>query len=553
MLKEYTYPKIEENISSLLKSVLSDLGIYEPPSIIIEIPKDSTHGDFTTNIAFRLSGVLKKSPKEIAENIATACWDNLVNFDIFPVIGQIKVAPSGFINFYLKDKFLHNMLSEILETGEAIAVRNLGNDKRTQVEFVSANPTGPLSLAHGRQAAAGDSLASILSELGFKVTREYYNNDEGNQIDILGKSLQMRYRQLKGEKIELPEEYYQGEYLLSLAKDLLSSYDEPKALEDFGNFALGKIAKIIKDELEDFGVKFDIFYSQRELHSSKKINQVLKLLKKNKFVYEKDGATWFKSTHFGDDKDRVVIKSDKTYTYLASDIAYHQDKYDRGFKWVINMWGPDHHGYIPRIKGVIQALGHEKESLDVIIVQLATIYRDGKPIPMSTRKGQYITLREIMNEVGRDAARFFFLMRRTNSHLDFDLELAKKQTSENPVYYVQYAHARICSILENVKDVKLNSDKLNLELLGEDEERKLLQLIFQFSYIIELCYKQLDPYPITAYLQDLATAFHRFYDRHKVLGQDENLTLARLALIKCLQITFAKGLDLLGISKPEKM
>lgn len=552
MLKEYAFPKIEKDISSLLKSCLSDLGVYDCPPIIIEIPKDSSHGDCTTNLAFRLSAPLKKSPKDIAEDIATACRDNLADFGLFPIIGQIKVAPSGFINFYFKDIFLHKMLLDILATGDVIAINNLGSDKRTQIEFVSANPTGPLSVAHGRQAAAGDSLARILLEFGFKVTREYYNNDEGNQIVILGKSLELRYRQLKGEKVELPEECYQGEYLIDLARELLSNKTEPQE-KDFRNFALDKISKIIKQELEDFGVKFDIFYSQRELYSSQKIKKALDLLKKNKFTYVKDKATWFKSTQFGDDKDRVVIKSDKSYTYLASDIAYHQDKYDRGFKRIINIWGPDHHGYIPRIKGVIQALGHEKESLDVIIVQLATIYREGKPIPMSTRKGQYITLREVINEVGKDAARFFFLMRRTNSHLDFDLELAKKQSSENPVYYVQYAYARICSILNNAKEVKFDKDRLNLSLLKEAEERRLLQLIFQFSYVIETCYRQFDPYPITAYLQDLATAFHRFYDRHKVLGEDEDLTSARLALMKCLQVAFAKGLDLLGISKPEKM
>ncbi len=553
MLKKYAFPKIEKDITSLLKSCLSDLGVYEFPTIIIEIPKDRQHGDLTTNVAFRLSAVLKKSPKEIGELIAKACWDNLVDFGLFSIIGQIKVAPSGFINFYFRDNFLQGMLSDILDKKDVIAGNNIGKGKRTQIEFVSANPTGPLSVAHGRQAATGDALARILSELGFKVTREYYNNDEGNQIEILGKSLELRYRQLQGEKVDLPAEYYQGEYLIELAKELALKGIELKDAKDFSNFALDKITTIIKQELEDFGVKFDIWYSQRELHSSQKIEKALKFLKKKEFIYVKDKATWFKSTQFGDDKDRVVIKSDKSYTYLAPDIAYHLDKFDRGYRWLINIWGPDHHGYVPRIKGVIQALGHDKDSLSVIIVQLATIYRDGKPIPMSTRKGQYITLRDVMNEVGVDAARFFFLMRRTDSRLDFDLELAKKQTPENPVFYVQYAYARICSILSNAKEVKFEKNKVKLNLLEQDEERQLLQLIFQFSYIMEVCYRQLDPYSVTAYLQDLATAFHRFYDRHKVLGEDENLTLARLALIKCLHIAFAKGLDLLGVSKPEKM
>jgi arginyl-tRNA synthetase len=553
MLKEYAFPKIEEKISSLLKSCISDLSVLESPAVIIEIPKERLHGDFSTNAAFRLSASLKKSPKVIAEIISSFCQNNLKEFGLDSVIDCVKVAPSGFINFYLKDDFLHKMLLYILETEDVAGEINLGKDKKVLIEFVSANPTGSLSIAHGRQAATGDALARILSVLGFKVTREYYNNDEGNQINILGKSLEIRYKQLLGEKVELPDEYYQGEYLVDFARDLISKGVKFSGFEEYSKFALEKITDIIKQELTDFGVEFDVWYSQKELGKSNMIENALDSLKSKGFIYDADMATWFKSTQFGDDKDRVVIKSDKSYTYLAPDIAYHSDKFKRGFDWLIDIWGPDHHGYIPRMKGVIQALGHDKESLSVIIVQLATIYRDGKPIPMSTRKGQYITLRDVMTEVGVDATRFFFIMRRTNSHLDFDLELAKKQSSENPVYYVQYAHARICSILENAKELKLKSNKLDLSLLKEDEERQLLQLIFQFSYILLLCYKQLDPYLVTAYLQDLATAFHRFYDRHKVLGQDENLSLSRLVLIRCLQIVFAKGLDLLGISKPDKM
>jgi len=553
MLKEYAFPKIEERISSLLKSCLSDLGVYEFPDIIIEFPKERSLGDLSTNVAFRLSATLKKSPKDIADEIASACLNSLLNFDLFNVIGDIKVAPTGFINFFFRERLFHKMLVDILETEDVIGGNDIGKGKRTQIEFVSANPTGPLSIAHGRQAAAGDALARILEELGFKVTKEYYNNDEGNQIDILGKSLELRYRQLQGETVELPEEYYQGEYLIELANELILRKITIKDPKDYANFALENILETIKKELDDFGVKFDIWYSQRELHSSQKIEKAINFLKKKGYIYEKDKAVWFKSTEFGDDKDRVVIKSDKSYTYLAPDIAYHLDKFERGFKWVINIWGPDHHGYIPRIKGVVQALGQDKESLSIIIVQLATIYCDGKPVSMSTRRGQYVTLRQVMNEVGKDATRFFFLMRRTESHLDFDLELAKKQSPENPVYYVQYAHARICSILDNAKEMSLNLNKIDLDLLKEDEEKQLMHLIFQFTYIIEVCFRQLDPYPITAYLQELATAFHRFYDRHKVLGEDERLTLARLTLIKCLQIVFAKGLDLLGISKPEKM
>ena len=553
MQKDYVYPKIEKSISSLLKSCLLDLGINDPPAIVIEIPKERVNGDLSSNVAFRLSSVLKKSPKEIAGLILSCSKAKLGDFKLDSVIKDIKIASAGFLNFYLKDSFFYNMVLNILKDRDVLEGINLGRGKKTNIEFVSANPTGSLSIAHGRQAAVGDSLARILTTLGFKVTREYYNNDEGNQIDILGKSLELRYRQLKGETIDFPEDYYQGEYVISLARELVDKKIDIKDTQGFCDFALEKITKTIKAELDEFEVKFDVWYSQKKLGASKKINNAIKLLKKKKLIYESEGATWFKSTNFGDDKDRVVIKSDKKHTYLAPDIAYHQDKFKRGFDWLINIWGPDHHGYISRIKAVIQALGHDRESLSVIIVQLATIYRSGETVSMSTRKGQYITLREVINEVGLDAVRYFLLMRRTDSHLDFDLELAKKQTPENPVYYVQYAHARICSILDKAEDIKFNLAELNLSLLKEEEEAELLRLIFQFSYVIEVCLRQLDPFPITAYLQNLAAAFHRFYDRHKVLGEDKNLASSRIALIKSIQIVFAKGLDLLGVSKPQQM
>lgn len=574
MQKEYVFPKIEKLVSSLLKSCISDLGITDPPTIVIEIPKERPNGDLSTNIAFRIATSLKRNPQEIADQILSSCKNKLAEFKLDSIIGDIKVAKAAFLNFYLKDSFFHNMVLDIVKGDDAMGKIDLGSGQKVQIEFVSANPTGPLSIAHGRQAAVGDSLARILETLGFKVTREYYNNDEGNQINILGKSLELRYRELKGEKVDFPEDHYQGDYIISLAKELLDKNVKIKDTQDFSDFALEKITKIIKKELDDFGVNFDVWFSQRQLRHSRKIDKAIGSLRKKGFIYESEGATWFKSTQFKDDKDRVVIKSDKSYTYLAPDIAYHQDKFDRGFKRLIDIWGPDHHGYIPRMKAAIQALGHDKEALSVIIVQLATISREGKSMPMSTRRGQYITLREVMDEVGRDAARFFFLMRKTDSHLDFDLELAKKQSVENPVYYVQYAHARICSILDNAKDIKFpafcgiplfptmsgsrfgrreNFKKLDLSLLKQEEERELLRLVFGFSYCIEICLRQLDPYAITAYLEDLAAAFHRFYDRHKVLGEDPDLTLSRIALIKCLQLVFRKGLDLLGVSKPEKM
>jgi arginyl-tRNA synthetase len=408
----------------------------------------------------------------------------------------------------------------------------------------------------------GDTLANILAMVGYDVEREYYLNDEGNQINILGRSILLRYCALVGEANGFPEDHYQGQYIIDLAKELFDQPAERKKIEKlndkqreefFIDYGVEKILAIIKKELEDFGVCFDVWYSQKALGKSGKVEKTLASLKEKTFIYEAEGAVWFKSSAFGDDKDRVVRKSDGSYTYLAPDIAYHEDKFKRGFRKLVNIWGPDHHGYIPRMRAAIQALGHEADEFHVIIVQLATLFRNGQPAPMSTRKGQYVTLREVLTEVGLDAARFFFLLRKTDSHLDFDLELAKKQTSENPVYYIQYAHARISGILAGANEKDLKEEKLNLALLKEEEEKTLIRQLFGFAYCLEVCAKQFDPYALTAYLQFLANDFHRFYDRHKVLSSDQDLTCARLFLIRAVKNVLSCGLRLSGVSSPEKM
>jgi arginyl-tRNA synthetase len=461
----------------------------------------------------------------------------------------VKVEGAGFINFYLSEKYFYAQLEDIISVGENFGRLDYGKKIKVLIEFVSANPTGPLSVAHARQAAVGDVLANILKFLGYKVKREYYLNDEGNQIDILGESIKLRLKELAGEKIEFPGNYYQGEYIYEIAKKFTVHSSQSKVLADYG---VKYILKIIKKELDDFGVKFDYWYSQKKLRQSGKIKKGLDFLKQKGFLFEQDGALWFKSTQFGDDKDRVVVKSDGSYTYLAPDIAYHQDKFKRGFSWLINLWGPDHHGYISRLKAAVKALGKDPGSVSIIIVQLASVFRAGVQIQMSTRRGQYITLREVLDEVGADAARFFFLMRRTSSHLDFDLEVAKKQTPENPVYYVQYAHARICSILRNSrKKIKLKGADLNL--LKEKEELELIKKLWQFSYVLDICLKTQDPYLLTVYLQEVAESFHRFYDRHRVLGESEPLTKARLLLIEATRIVLANSLGLLRISRPQRM
>jgi len=515
----------------------------------LDYPTDSRFGDITSNIAMQLSKATKQKPYQVAQVIIDALAKNLDASDIAEYIKEVKVEGAGFINFYLHDLYFQQRLKSIISNPKQPISHDCGGGRKVLLEFVSANPTGSLSVAHARQAVVGDSLANVLDFCGYKVKREYYLNDEGNQINILGSSVALRMKELDDQAVEFPSEYYQGKYIYDIAG--LAKKKKIKE-EKLSGFAAEFILQIIKKELDDFGVKFDIWYSQKELTKKGKITKAFDLLKKKDLLYEKDGATWFKSTEFADDKDRVVIKSDGSYTYLAPDIAYHQDKYKRGFDTLINLWGPDHHGYISRLKAAVQALGYSRDSLSVIIVQLATIYRDGKPVQMSTRKGEYITLREVLEEVGRDAARFFFLMRRTSSHLDFDLDVAKKQTAENPVYYVQYAHARICSILKNYPK-KINYSSVDTGLLKEKEELALIKKITTFNAALNICIATQDPYMLTVYLQELSEAFHKFYDNHRVLNQEDRLTQARLALIEGTRIAISLGLELLGISRPEKM
>lgn len=541
---------IQENIIQLIRESLKGLGIDDASfeDLRLDFPQDSRFGDLSTNIAMRLSKLFKKPPREVALNLVALINSGLEKSSLKGYIKEVKVEGVGFINFYFNDKYLYAELQAILKRGKEALRFNPGQGKRVLIEFVSANPTGSLSVAHARQAAVGDALANILDFLGFKVKREYYLNDEGNQINILGKSVELRMKELAGEKVDFPQDYYQGEYIYDIAKE---AKRKGVGVGGLGSFAAGYILAIIRQELNDFGVEFDCWYSQKELGESGKIEKALELLKKKGFLYTQEGALWFKSTAFGDDKDRVVIKSDGAYTYLAPDIAYHDDKYKRGFKWLINLWGPDHHGYISRLKASVAAFGRDPASLSILIVQLATIFRDGKPVQMSTRRGEYITLREVLDEVGKDAARFFFMARRTSSHLDFDLAIAKKQTSENPVYYIQYAHARIYSILRN-STVKLNKNA-DLSLLKEEEESALIKKLLQLSCILNICLNTQDPYMLTVYLQELAETFHKFYDSHRVLSDNEPLTQARLELIEGVRIIIALGLDLLGVSKPEAM
>lgn len=548
---------IKSALTSCLGSLEKDFPSIKTTTIQLEIPKDKTHGDIATNLAFKLSGHMKESPLNVAKRLVGMLQPVIEKRKLSSFIEKVEAKPPGFINFWFGREYLYGVLDEIEKGKGRFGSTEVGSGKKIQIEFVSANPTGPLTVAHGRQAAVGDSLANILKLVNYKVKKEYYINDEGSQIDLLGTSIKARYLEALGEEVSFPENGYQGKYIIDIAEDIKNKYgarQKDADLEYFTEIGIRTILEVIKKDLRDFGVKFDVWLSQRSITGKGRIEKTLKRLKKKDYIYEKDGATWFKSAPLGDDKDRVVVKSDGSFTYLASDMAYHEDKFKRGFSSVINIWGPDHHGYIARLKAAAQALGHNADDVSILLVQLTTLYRGKEVIPMSTRGGQFITLREVMDEVGKDAARFFFLMRKTNSHLDFDLELAKKTSFDNPVYYIQYGHARSSNILEFAKEKYPKLDvKSDPHLLSTDEEIAVLKGLRKFPYVLMACAQHLEPYFLISYLLELAAVFHRFYTEHRVVTDNSELSCARLKLVRCVKDVFFQGLSLLGVSAPAKM
>jgi len=556
--------EVEKQIISLLEKsaqeVLTDLNVHPTPSFEIkaelEIPKERSHGDLSSNIAMRACKVAAMAPIELANKICEKAKKNIAHFHLKDVIGGCETKAPGFINFFFSTKYLYKGLLAIKREKHHFGSSSIGRGIKLQVEFVSANPTGPLTIAHGRQAAIGDSLANILHFLGYKVTREYYLNDEGTQMDILAKSIRARYLELFGPGEGFPQDGYKGSYILDIAKDFNKKYGKKflssTDIKVFREYGMRWILNDIKKDLKLFGVKFDVWYSQKSLRKSGKVEKTIGLLKQRGYIYEKEGAVWFKSTAFGDDKDRVVIKTDGSATYLAPDIAYHLEKYRRGFRRIVDIWGPDHHGYIPRMKAAIKALGYSADSLSVLIAQLATLHKGGQVVSMSTRAGEFVTLNEVMSDVGKDVTRFCFLSRRLSSHLDFDLDVVKKESAENPVYYIQYAHARIWSILEYGKKSH-PAARFDSNLLKEPEEIELLRILKVFPQAVNLSGKALEPYIILQYLQDLAAAFHSFYNKHRVVSNDRHLTKSRLVLVDCTRIILANGLRLLGVSLPKKM
>jgi arginyl-tRNA synthetase len=522
------------------------------PEIVLDKPKKEEFGDFSTNIAMLLAPVEKKAPREIAKAIAE-------RISASPDVEKCDVAGPGFINIFLKKSFWLGILEDIIKSGAGYGRSEAGRGQKVQVEFVSANPTGPLHIGHGRGAAVGDALSNILKAAGYEVSKEYYINDAGRQVLTLGESIGLRIEELKGKAIEFPQNFYKGEYIKDIAADYLEKYgaiDAPGApsLKEFGSKAM---LENIKRDLLDFGIGFDSWFSEKSLDDTGMVAATIEELKAKGHVFESEGALWFRTTDFGDDKDRVLIKADGERTYFASDIAYHRDKIERGFSSIVNIWGADHHGYEGRIRALIKALGHDDSVLKIIFIQLVALLRGGVPVAMGKREGEFVTLRQVMDEVGKDACRFFFLMRRSDAQLDFDLDLAKSQAPENPVYYVQYCHARIKSIIsfaaEKGSVVPERFDAKLLSRLDQKEEAEIIRHLGSFGEVVERSAEGMEPHRITFYLMDLAALFHPYYNKNRVVTDDPELTAARLLLCNAVATVTANGLGLLGVSAPEKM
>ncbi|MBW1981953.1 MAG: arginine--tRNA ligase [Deltaproteobacteria bacterium] len=538
----------------------SDNGLFTVPpdfSVQLEVPKNDAHGDFATNLALNLAAPNRLPPREIAAAFVKELADGGGLFS------EVEVAGPGFINLVISPSAWYELLSHIHQQHYAYGRSTVGADRYVQVEFVSANPTGPLHVGHGRGAALGDALARLLEATGHRVEREYYVNDAGTQMETLGRSVFLRYLQLLGQRVEFPEACYQGDYILDLAREIIEDQGdvhgdrpEQEVLPFFSDYAARRILQGIRDDLQEFGIRFDRWFSEKNLYDSGAVDRVIEILQKEGHLYEKDGALWFRATVFGDEKDRVLVRANGMKTYFASDLAYHLDKYERGFDLVIDLWGADHHGYVPRMQAGVQALGRKPEDLKLLLVQLVNLLRRGKQVAMSTRAGEFVTLREVIDEVGRDAARFTFLTRRSDSPLDFDLELVKEKSADNPVFYVQYAHARISSVIRVARERQLSLAEPTgeqLQRLSLPEELGLIKQLGLYPQIVENSARFLEPHRIPYYLTQLASAFHSYYNKHRIVQEDTDLAQARLYLVEAIRIVVHNGLEILGVSAPEKM
>ena len=542
----------------------------------IERPANPEHGDYASNIALQLSKRLRRNPRQIAEEIAKASAPALAATGLFE---PLTVAGAGFLNIRVKPEAKLEVIRQVLEQGKDYGRVKTEKEESIQIEFVSANPTGPLHVGHGRGAAYGDSLAKLLEFAGARVTREFYVNDAGRQMDILALSVWLRYLQMRNMDVPFPEEGYRGDYVRDIAarladENLAGKADFSGVLPDADaeidrlidlakrtlgdgwkrvhRFALDAMLADQREDLAAFRVSFDHWYSEQALHDKGLIDKALRLLQARGHLFEQGGALWFRSSAFGDEKDRVVRRENGQYTYFASDIAYHLDKFERGFDRVIDVWGADHHGYVPRVKGALEAFGLDPGRLEIALVQFAVLYRNGEKVAMGKRSGEFVTLRELREEVGNDAARFFYVLRKSDQHLDFDLDLAKSESSDNPVYYVQYAHARVCSVFAQIEGWEF-PENLSLEPLKGDRELLLAQRLAEFPELILTAARERAPHSLAFYLRELAAEFHSYYNAERILVDDETLRSARLALSAAVRQTLANGLSLLGVSAPEKM
>ena len=579
--------QLQDLLNKCIQELISKGTLNEMPSKIrIDHTKDNSHGDYATNIALMLSKQAKMSPVELAKII-------IDQFEQKSFIKKIEIAGPGFINFFMSQETSSSIVNEIIDQAALYGSSEIGHGKKVLLEYVSANPTGPLNVGHGRGAAYGATVSNLLRNAGFIVDNEYYVNDAGRQMDILTVSIYLRYLTICGESLRFPDNGYQGQYIHDIAQVIYEASGQEFHLKSdlvFENvskdgseggdkeihidqlieraksilgvrfkavFKVGieSILGGIKNDLAEFGVIFEKWFSEQSLIDSGLSEACISKLKDSKNLYEKDGALWFKTTNYGDEKDRVVVRDNGNHTYFASDIAYHLEKLERGYDKIINVWGADHHGYIPRVKASIEALGHDPNKLEILLVQFANLYRGGSKVQMSTRSGSFVTLEDLRAEVGNDAARFFYILRKSEQHMDFDLDLAKSKTNENPVYYIQYAHARICSVFRQAdeKEIELDVSQTNLTLLTEEIEKDLLRELSRFKSVLESSAIQYEPHQLAYYLRDLSNHFHSYYNACKFIVDDKNLTQARLALISATQQILKNGLSILGVGAPESM
>ena len=579
--------QLQELLTKCVQDLISKGILNEMPSKIrIDHTKDNSHGDYATNIALMLSKQAKMSPVELAKII-------IDQFEQKNFIKKIEIAGPGFINFFISQESSSSIVNDILAQAASYGCSDIGQGKKVLLEYVSANPTGPLHVGHGRGAAYGATVSNLLRNAGFIVDNEYYVNDAGRQMDILTVSIYLRYLTICGEDLRFPDNGYQGQYINDIAQGIYETSGQKfhlksdlvfenvcrdgteggdkevhidqlieKAKSILGDdfkavFEVGieSILSGIKNDLAEFGVVFEKWFSEQSLIDSGLSESCISKLKDSKNLYEKDGALWFKTTNYGDEKDRVVVRDNGNHTYFASDIAYHLEKLDRGYDKIINVWGADHHGYIPRVKASIEALGHNSDKLEILLVQFANLYRGGSKVQMSTRSGSFVTLEDLRAEVGNDAARFFYILRKSEQHMDFDLDLAKSKSNENPVYYIQYAHARICSVFKQAdeKELELDVSQANLSLLTEEIEKDILRELSRFRSVLESSAIQYEPHQLAYYLRDLSNHFHSYYNACKFIVDDKNLTQSRLALINATQQILKNGLSILGVGAPESM